>query len=109
MAIIISTEEELRTLSYEKPYLAVKYHNDKIAYCHELYRNYTRLSEDEKYKDITFVRINADENQIAQKLMEKDVYSFMAIYKNGFLVESRTISDVDDIISLLDELAEMIE
>ncbi len=109
MAVIITTEEELRNLSYEKPYLSVKYHNDFIPVCHELYKTYVQLSNDSKYEKITFIRINSEENQIAQKLIEKDVYSFMAIYKNGFLIESKTISNEDDIKMVLDKLAEIIE
>lgn len=109
MAVLISSEEELRNLSYEKPYLSVKYHNDTIPFCHELYRRYQEFSDMEEYKDIFFIRINSDENQIARKLIEKDVYSFMAIYKNGLLIESRTISGEEDIKSLLDKLASIIE
>lgn len=108
MAVIISTEEELRNLLFEKPFLSVKYHNDSIPFCQELYKRYTYLSELEKYQQITFVRINSDENRIAQQLMEKDVYSFMSIYKNGLLVESRTISSEEDIVALLDKLLEVI-
>jgi hypothetical protein len=109
MAVIISTEEELRNLSYEKPYVAIKYHNDKIPFCLELYKKYSQLSELEKYNDITFVRINSEENQIAKKLIEKDVYSFMSIYKNGLLIESKTISNENDIKSLLDKLERMVD
>ena len=109
MAVLISSEEELRNLSYEKPYLAVKYHNDSIPFCQLLYEEYSELSEDEKYKDITFVRINADENRIAQQLIEKDVYSFMSIYKNGLLIESKTISDVEDIKVVLDKLLSLVD
>ena len=109
MAVIISTEEDLRKLSYEKPYLSVKYHNDYIPVCQELYKTYEQLSNDQKYSAITFVRINADENRIAQKLIEKDVYSFMSIYKKGLLIESRTISNENDIEALLDKLTSLVD
>ena len=109
MAVIISTEEELRKLIYEKPYVAVKYHNDNFPICQELFKSFTKLSNREKYKEILFVRINADENRIAQKLIEKDVFSFMAIYKNGLLIESKTISSEKDIKAVLDKLASVIE
>jgi hypothetical protein len=109
MVTIIETDEDLRHLIYDNQYVSVKYHNDQFRICQELFPQYLRLSEDEKYKKITFVRVNADENLIAKKIIEKDVYSFMAIYKKGLLIESQTISSVEEIEHMLDKLKTIID
>jgi len=109
MAIIIGTDEDLRQVTFNHPFVAVKYHNDNYPICKELYPIYEKLSQQKKYHDITFVRVAAEENPVAQKLIEKDVYSFMAIYKKGLLLESRTISSEQDIKELLAKLLEVIK
>src|SRR5688500_11798450 len=90
--IIFGTDDDLRKITFEYPYVCVKYHNDNFPICKELYPVYQKITQDKKYKNITFVRVDADENPIAKKLIQKDVYSFMAIYKKGLLLESRTIA-----------------
>jgi hypothetical protein len=89
--------------------MAVKYHNDNFIACQELYPEYEKLSRLDKYKDILFVRIDADENLIAKKIIEKDVFSFMCLYKQGLLVESQTISSPEDIIEALDKLVRIMD
>lgn len=109
MAITKSTDEDLRRLVYTHPYIAVKYHNDNFRACQELYPEYEKLSENIKYKDILFVRIDADENLIAKKIIEKNVFSFMALYKKGLLVESQTIASPEDIVKGLNKLCALID
>lgn len=109
MAVIFGTDEDLRSLTYAHPYVAVKYHNETFPICKELYPKYKKFSEDKKYKNITFVRVDADENPIAKKLIQKDVYSFMAIYKKGLLMESHIISSEKDIKLMLDKLLTYID
>jgi thioredoxin 1 len=109
MAVIRTTDDELRHLVYKHPYMAVKYHNDSFRACQELYPQYEKLSNQKKYKQIVFVRIDADENLIAKRIIEKDVFSFMSIYKNGLLVESQTISSPADIKSALNKLLDIID
>jgi hypothetical protein len=104
MGIIIGTDEDLRQVTFNNPYVAVKYHNENYPICQELYPIYEKLSNLKKYKDITFVGVSANENPVAQKLIEKDVFSFMAIYKKGLLIESRTIASEKDIREILDNL-----
>lgn len=104
MVVIIDSDEELRQLVYVHPYVAVKYHSEAFEACRELYPVYKKISNQKKYGMITFVRVNADENLIAKKIIEKNVFSFMAIYKKGLLLESRTVSSGKDIEELLEQL-----
>jgi hypothetical protein len=62
------------------------------------------LSNDPKYKDIKFIGINADGNLIPKKIIEKDVFSFMAIYKNGLLIATQTICNKEDLERMLNQL-----
>jgi len=109
MAVSFATDEDLRSLIYDYEYVSVKYHNEAFPICQELFPKYKAISEEKKYEKIKFIVVNADENPIAQKLIEKDVYSFMAIYKKGLLIESRTISSGKDIRELLDKLVLLID
>jgi thiol-disulfide isomerase/thioredoxin len=104
MAVILGNDEDLRQLTFNNPLVVVKYHNENFAICRELFPQYEKISNMAKYKRFTFIRVDASENSVAQKLIEKGVYSFMAVYKKGLLIESRTISSPEDIRKVLDDV-----
>ncbi|MDQ3073814.1 MAG: thioredoxin family protein [Bacteroidota bacterium] len=103
MAVIRSTNEDLRNYVYDKQYVIVKFHNkENCELCTELLPVFERLSD--KYTDITFVVMNSEDNPIAKKLIEKNKKPFIGIYKEGLLVECSLVASEKEFITMLDRL-----
>ncbi|MGZ5242285.1 MAG: thioredoxin family protein [Bacteroidia bacterium] len=103
MSVIESSNDDLRNFVYDKQYVIVNFHTEQdCTVCLELLPVFERLSEE--YKNITFVRMNADDNPIAKKLINKEKKPFIGIYKEGLLVECSLVSSENEISTMLNKL-----
>ncbi len=103
MPVIKSTNDDLRKFVYDKQYVIVKFDTeDDCAVCEEIAPVFERLSDD--YKNITFVRMNADDNPVAKKLIIKEKKPFIGIYKEGLLVECGLVSTENALSIMLNKL-----
>ena len=91
------------TLSLEaNDKVVVKYFADWCGSCKLFTPKYRRLSNDERFSDVTFLDVNAEENPEARKLAEVNSLPFFAVFKGGKLLEGAATS-------LEPKVAEMIE
>jgi len=81
--------------------VVVKYFADWCGSCRLFAPKYKRLSEDERFTDISFLEVNAEENEIARKAANVDNLPFFAIFKNGVLVEGSAMAKEEAFIDLL--------
>lgn len=105
MAIKETSDENLifELLAHDR--VILKYHTDKCGeICEKLRVVYQQLSDDSRYQDILFLRINADNNPIALKHIQEKKQPIMNIYHKGNLVECRTVDTRDLIENLLGKL-----
>lgn len=93
-------EESLK--SNEK--VAVKYFANWCGSCKLFAPKFRRLSEDDRFKGITFLDVNAEENESARKMAGVDNLPFIAVFKNGELVEGIATSKEDKVVELLEKL-----
>lgn len=83
----------------------LKYHTDHCGLpCQRLKPVYEKLSDTKKYRDVAFLRINADENPAALKVIEAKKQPVMNIYYKGALLECRTVKNRARMIDMLDKL-----
>lgn len=106
MSIIHGNDEELRKLTQENSLIIVKYHTAKCPICERLVPVYKNLSEAKEYNEIKFVRMNADENPVAKLFVKDQSMPFVATYKNGLLIECRTVQTEDELKYMLNKLVE---
>lgn len=104
MAIINTTDDGLRKLIFEHECVIVKYHSLNCPICERLVPVYENLSESEEYEGIIFVRMNANENPVAQLFVKEQTMPFTSVYKDGFLVECRTVQTERELKNILDKL-----
>jgi hypothetical protein len=105
MAIKETSDENLIFELLESDCVILKYHSDTCGeVCEKLRIVYRELSEDSRYRDIMFLRINADDNPIALKHIQEKKQPIMNIYHKGDLVECRTVDSRTRIEGLLDKL-----
>ncbi len=104
MAVIESKDEELGKLVYTEKCVVIKYYTKDCENCKTLNPVFEKFSNTEKYEKILFIRLNANENPVAQQFIKTQELPFMVSYKNGLLIESKTIASEKEMKHLLDNL-----
>jgi thiol-disulfide isomerase/thioredoxin len=103
MAVIQSSNDDLRKFVYDQQYVIVNFYTkDDCPSCDELLRVFEQLSED--YKNITFVLMNANDNPVAKNLINKHKKPFFGVYKEGLLVDCSIISSREELSLMLNKL-----
>jgi thioredoxin 1 len=104
MAVIKSSDAQLRKLGINDKFTIVKYDNASCAYCKLLADPYERLSEREEFKEILFLQINASENPVARNEVEIKKMPFLSIYKQGLLIDCGCVRSEKGILRFLEKL-----
>lgn len=104
MEIQESTDQDVQQLLDKNPKVVIKYYADWCGSCKLFHPKYRRLSTDERFKDIAFLNINAEENPIARKLAGVDNLPFFAVFKNGELLEATATSKEEYLLGMLEKL-----
>lgn len=102
--IIKSTDDDFNKVLEEHPKVIVKYYADWCGQCRLFSPKFIRLSDDEQYKDVAFVDVNAEKSPAARKAAGVDNLPFFAIFKNGQLVEGTATSREEKVLEMLQNL-----
>ncbi|MEO9802068.1 MAG: thioredoxin family protein [Reichenbachiella sp.] len=82
----------------------VKYYADWCGSCRLFNPKYKRLASDGRFEGITFLKVNAEENQEARKMAGVTNLPFFAIFAEGKLVDTIASSKEEAIVELLNKL-----
>lgn len=82
----------------------IKYYADWCGSCKLFAPKYKRLSNDERFKGVSFLEVNAEENEMARAAAGVDNLPFFAIFKNGKLVEGTATSKEEKVVELIEKL-----
>jgi thiol-disulfide isomerase/thioredoxin len=82
----------------------IKYYADWCGSCKLFAPKYKRLSNDERFKGVSFLEVNAEENEVARAAAGVDNLPFFAIFKNGKLVEGTATSKEEKVVELIEKL-----
>ncbi len=104
MPVNVTTDADFKQNLAVHPKIAVKYYADWCGSCKLFAPKFKRLSSDERFAGIEFLEVDAENNPEARKLAGVDNLPFVAIFKNGKLVEGHATSKEDFVISLLEKL-----
>ncbi|HHG83596.1 MAG TPA: thioredoxin [Bacteroidetes bacterium] len=87
MAVIIKTDADFEATLADNAKVVVKYYADWCGQCRLFAPKFRRMSDDDRFSDVIFVDINAEENPNARKLAGVSNLPFFATFKDGKLVE----------------------
>ena len=104
MSVQVSTDADFKNLLTENDKVIVKYFANWCGSCKLFAPKYRRLSDDDRFNDITFLDVNAEENEAARKLAGVDNLPFFAVFKNGELVEGSATNKEENVLNLLSKL-----
>jgi len=104
MAVIFATDADFNNYITTNQKVIVKYFADWCGTCKLISPKFKRLSSDERFENVVFLEVNAEESPEARKLANVDNLPFFATFKNGDLVKNAATSKEDLIVSMITEL-----
>jgi hypothetical protein len=105
MAVTETSDSILFLQVAENDRVILKYHTDDCGdACIDFKPIYRKLSEDERYKQIIFLVIDADDNPRAKERILDKKQPVITIYYKGKLLDSRHASTKAGVEELLEEL-----
>lgn len=104
MPVKDATDAELRNLIYENEKVIVKFTKTDCVVCERMGKTYKKLSNDPKFKEVTFLLMDAAENPVSSQEVHLTGTPFFAIYQKGFLSKCQLIDKEADLEDFLNEL-----
>jgi len=105
LKIINSDEIDWSKLFLENEFIAVNYQPElDCPGCREVNGLFQRFSEDVEFKKVRFLWVDSRNNPIAEQFIQKKQLPFIAVFKEGFLVECDNISQEDHLRNMLNRL-----
>ena len=104
MAVINVSDTEFKEKLTSNSKVVVKYYADWCGSCKLFSPKFKRLSEDERFNEVLFLEVNAEENEEARKAAGVDNLPFLATFKDGNLMDASASSKEEYLVSILDKL-----
>lgn len=104
MSVHVSTDADFKDQLSQNDKVIVKYFANWCGSCKLFAPKFRRLSDDERFSGITFLDVNAEENEAARKLAGVDNLPFFAVFQNGQLVAGAATNKEENVVGLLNQL-----
>ena len=104
MAVTNATDENFNSLLEDHDKVIVKYYAGWCGSCKLFAPKFRRLSETSDYEGVTFLEVNAEENEGARKLAGVDNLPFIATFKGGSLSEGTATSKEEKVVDMINNL-----
>ena len=104
MALIKATDAELRSLIFDNKRVLVKFVDENCSICKALAPSVTSLSEQERYRHIVFLQIEAATNPVSAKEVHFTKAPFFAGYVDGMLTECGVKTTKKGVIEILEKI-----
>lgn len=104
MAVEVVTDNEFESRINDNEKVIVKFFAGWCGSCKLFAPKFRRLSEDERFEGVTFLDVNAEENEAARKRAGVDNLPFFAAFKNGELIASGPTSKEEVVVEMIEKL-----
>lgn len=104
MAVQVVNDSEFKEVLAKNSKVVVKYYADWCGNCKLFAPKYKRVSNEEENADMVFLDVNAEQNPEARKMAGVDNLPFLAVFKDGELVEGSASNKEDYLRSIMAKL-----
>ena len=98
------SDADFSTALSEHDKVIVKYYADWCGSCKLFSPKFRRLSEDARFRGVTFLDVNSETNPDARMRAGVDNLPFFATFRNGELVEGGATAKEETVVAMLDRL-----
>ena len=107
MKIINSDKIDWAKLFLDHEFIVVNYQpEENCKGCREINDLFQDLSETKEFEKVKFLWVDSRNNPVAEQFIKKRQVPFIAVFKEGFLVECDNISDEKGLRDMLNRLFE---
>lgn len=104
MAVEQIKDTEFAQKLQENDKVVVKYYADWCGSCRLFSPKFKRMSNDERFQNIAFLDVNAEQNPEARRLAGVSSLPYFAIFSKGQLLEGVCTSKEEVVTSLIEKL-----
>lgn len=104
MAVTIVDDSNFNQELADNQKVVVKYFAGWCGSCRLFAPKYKRLSNDDRFEEVTFLDVNAEQSPEARKAGNVKNLPTFAIFQNGELVESLASNKEDQVVALIERL-----
>ncbi|GEO05674.1 thiol reductase thioredoxin [Adhaeribacter aerolatus] len=104
MAVIQATDSDFNNILAENEKVVVKYYADWCGNCRLFSPKFKRMADNEQFKGIVFLDVNAEVSPEARKAAGVTNLPFFAVFKNGTLVDTVAASKEEAVVNLINKL-----
>lgn len=101
LPILDTDDAGLRRLTHEHLKVFAKFTAPHCAICEQLSLPFASLAQEDTFAGIRFLRLNANENPVARKLMKEKEAPFFVSYCQGQLLECDMLSSEEEVQAML--------
>ena len=104
MSVNLLSDQNKVELLESSQYSIVKFYADWCGSCRLIAPKYTKLSQDERFADVTFLETNAEINPELRALAKVSNLPTFATFRNGELVHSDFTAKIESVEKMIAEL-----
>ena len=104
MALIQANDSTFNELLSQNNKVVVKYYADWCGSCKLFAPKFRRLSDDERFNEVTFLDINAEQNPEARKVAGVNNLPFFAVFSKGELLKGEATSKEENVVAMIESL-----
>ena len=105
MSVQVATDADFENHLAQNKKVIVKYFANWCGSCKLFAPKFRRLSDDERFADVTFLDVNAEENPEARRLAGVDNLPYFAVFKDGKLEQGAATSLEAKVVEMIEGLA----
>lgn len=104
--VMIANDANFNEVLVQNSKVIVKFYADWCGSCKLFAPKFKRLSNDEQYKSVKFIKVNGEENPETRKAANVDNLPFFATFYNGELLEANATSKEEAVVAMIQNLLE---
>lgn len=104
MPVEVVTDSDFKDKLSSHKKVVVKYYADWCGSCRLFSPKYKRLSGDERFTDVAFLDINAEQNPESRKIGGVTNLPYFAVFKEGQFVDGFAGNKEEAVVNLINKL-----